>query len=101
MLHECGVTHKEDTYGIEAEVISGLYATQIIIYQSMMKSRERVYHAVWHELGHIMFGNYEDFKIDIDLDTPLRSGYAVVNEFMVEYIAFFINNGMSCHCSRR
>lgn len=90
ILEECGV-YKEDSYGTEAEVISGPLDTQIVVYQSMMKYEHQVYHAVWHELGHIMFGSEKKFGVDLECDTPLRSGYAVVNEFMAEFIAYFVN----------
>lgn len=90
ILEECGV-YKEDSYGTEAEVISGPLDTQIVVYQSMIKYEHQVYHAVWHELGHIMFGSEKKFGVDLECDTPLRSGYAVVNEFMAEFIAYSVN----------
>lgn len=90
VLAECGAS-KEDEYGTSAEVISGPLGTQILVFQSMVKSASQVNHAVWHELGHIMFGDDKAFNVDLNLDTPLRSGYAVVNEFMAEYIALYVN----------
>lgn len=90
ILEECGID-KEDSYGTEAEVISGPLNTQIVVYQSMMKYEHQVYHAVWHEIGHIVFGDEKTFGVDLECDTRLRSGYAVVNEFMAEFIAYSVN----------
>lgn len=91
VIAECGLDYKEDIYGTDAEVISGTLDTQIILYQSMMKTKNQVHHAVWHELGHIMFGSEKQFNIDLSIDSPLRSGYAVINEFMAEFIAYTVN----------
>ena len=91
VMAECGLDYKEDIYGTDAEVISGDLDTQIILYQSMMKTERQVHHAVWHELGHIMFGSEKQFNIDLSEDTPLRSGYAVINEFMAEFVAYTVN----------
>lgn len=57
VLQECGVPYKEDMYGTDGEVIDGPLGRQILFYQSMMKSEHQVCHALWHELGHILFGN--------------------------------------------
>ncbi len=51
-----------------------------------------VRHCIWHELGHVLFGDEKTFNIDLNIDTPLRSGYAVFNEFIAEYIAFTVND---------
>ena len=67
VLRECGLDYKEDLYGTDAEVIDGPLDKQIVIYQSMMKS-------------------------ELAEDTPMRSGYAVFNEFMAEYIAHFVSD---------
>lgn len=101
VLAECGVSYKEDIYGTDAEVISGALGTQIILYQSMMKNKGQVCHAIWHELGHLMFGSEEKYNIDLKQDTPFRSGYAVVNEFMAEYIAYTVNEFESFGCSQK
>ena len=92
-LQECGVDYKEDEYGTDGEVIEGPLGKQILLYQSLMKYEDRVYHALWHEFGHIMFGNEKQYGIDFKVDTPMRSGYAVFNEFMAEYIAHVMTNG--------
>lgn len=63
VLQECGAK-KEDSYGTEGEVVSGIYGKQIIVYQSMAKSKLNVYNTTWHELGHILFGDNYDFGID-------------------------------------
>jgi len=89
-LAECG-TVKEDAYGTSGEVIHGPLDTQILVYQSMLKCESQVLHTVWHELGHILFGTEKDYGIDLNLDTPLRSGYALFNEFLAEYVALFLN----------
>ena len=93
VLRECGLDYKEDLYGTDAEVIDGPLDRQILLYQSMMKSEKQIYHAIWHELGHILFGNEKQYGIDIENDTPMRSGYAVFNEFIAEYIAHVVSNG--------
>ena len=93
VLRECGLEYKEDLYGTDAEVIDGPLDRQILLYQSMMKSEKQIYHAIWHELGHILFGNEKQYGIDIENDTPMRSGYAVFNEFIAEYIAHVVSNG--------
>lgn len=58
----------------------------------MIKSERQVCHALWHEFGHIVFGNEKQYGIDLAEDTPMRSGYAVFNEFMAEYIAHFVSD---------
>ncbi len=90
VLHECG-TYKEDYYGTRAEVITGPLATKILLYQSLAKTENQVKHALWHEFGHLLFGDENTFGIDLSVDTSLRSGYAIVNEFMAEYVAYHIN----------
>ena len=92
-LQECGIDYKEDLYGTDGEVLDGPLGKQILIYQSMMKHEGQVYHALWHEFGHIMFGNEKQYGIDFAIDTPMRSGYAVFNEFMAEYIAHVVSDG--------
>lgn len=99
VLVECGVDYKEDIYGTDAEVISGKLGTQIILYQSMMKTEGQVCHAIWHELGHIIFGTEEKYGIELAVDTPTRSGYAVVNEFVAEFIAYIVNDFETFGCS--
>lgn len=93
VLRECGIDYKEDLYGTDAEVIDGPLSQQIVVYQSMMKSERQVYHALWHECGHIVFGNEKQYGIDLTEDAPMRSGYAVFNEFIAEYIALFVSDG--------
>ena len=93
VLRECGLGYKEDLYGTDAEVIDGPLDKQIVLYQSMMKSERQVCHALWHEFGHIVFGNEKQYGIDIAEDTPMRSGYAVFNEFIAEYIAYVVSDG--------
>jgi len=90
VLRECG-TYKEDYYGTRAEVVVGPLATKILLYQSLAKTENQVKHALWHEFGHLLFGDENTFGIDLSVDTPLRSGYAIVNEFMAEYVAYYIN----------
>jgi len=92
VLRECGLDYKEDLYGMDAEVIDGPLDKQIVVYQSMMKSGRQVCHALWHEFGHIVFGNEKQYGINLAEDTPMRSGYAVFNEFMAEYIAHFVSD---------
>ena len=92
-LQECGINYKEDLYGTDAEVIDGPLGKQILLYQSMMKTERQVCHALWHEFGHIIFGNEKQYGIDFNVDTPMRSGYAVFNEFMAEYIAYVVTEG--------
>lgn len=94
VMDECGI-YKEDVYGTDAEVISGPLGTRILVYQSMMKTEKQVCHALWHELGHIVFGQPDEFGVILEKDTPLRSGYALINEFMAEYIAFSVNENKS------
>lgn len=93
VLRECGLGYKEDVYGTDAEVIDGPLDKQIVLYQSMMKNERQVCHALWHEFGHIVFGNEKQFGIDLAEDTPMRSGYAVFNEFIAEYIAHMVSDG--------
>jgi len=93
VLQECGVKYKEDLYGTDAEVINGPLGMQVLVYQSMMKYEQQVYHAIWHEFGHILFGDEKQFGIDLSVDTPMRSGYAVFNELIAEYIAHFMTGG--------
>ena len=93
VLRECGLDYKEDLYGTDAEVIDGPLDRQILLYQSMMKSEKQVCHALWHELGHVLFGNEKQYGIDIEEDTSMRSGYAVFNEFIAEYIAHVVSDG--------
>lgn len=92
VLRECGLDYKEDLYGTDAEVIDGPLDKQIVIYQSMMKSERQVCHALWHEFGHIVFGNEKQYGINLAEDTPMRSGYAVFNEFIAEYIAHVVSD---------
>ena len=93
VLQECGVDYKEDLYGTDAEVIDGPLGKQILLYQSMMKTGRQVCHALWHEFGHIIFGSEKQYRMDFNVDTPMRSGYAVFNEFMAEYIAYVVTGG--------
>ena len=93
VLRECGLDYKEDLYGTDAEVIDGPLGKQIVLYQSMMKSERQVCHALWHEFGHIVFGNEKQYGINLAEDTPMRSGYAVFNEFIAEYIAHVVSDG--------
>lgn len=93
VLKECGLDYKEDIYGTDAEVIDGPLDKQIVLYQSMAKSERQVSHAVWHECGHVVFGNEKQYGIDFSEDTPMRSGYAVFNEFIAEYIAHVVSGG--------
>ncbi len=93
VLRDCGLVYKEDLYGTDAEVIDGPLDRQILLYQSMMKCERQVCHALWHEFGHVVFGNEKQYGIDLAEDTPLRSGYAVFNEFIAEYIAYEISRG--------
>jgi hypothetical protein len=79
-------------YGTDAEVIVGPCGKQILIYQSMMKTKQQVFHALWHEFGHILFGDEKQYGINFEDDTPMRSGYAVFNEFVAEYIAYTVND---------
>lgn len=99
VLAECGVAYKEYIEHTDAEVISGSLGTQIILYQSKMKTEGQLFHAVWHELGHIKFGTEEKYGIDLAGDTPKRSGYAIVNEFMAEFIAYTVNDFETFNCS--
>ncbi len=92
VLKDCGLDFKEDDRGTEAEVITGPIATKILVYQSRIKTENMVRHCVWHELGHIVFGDEKQFNIDLEQDTPLRSGYALFNEFIAEYIAYTVND---------
>lgn len=92
VLRECGLDYKEDLYGTDAEVIDGPLGKQIVLYQSVMKSERQVCHALWHELGHIVFGNEKQYGINLAEDTPMRSGYAVFNEFIAEYIAYLVSD---------
>ena len=92
VLRECGIDYKEDLYGTDAEVIDGRLTQQIVVYQSMMKSERQVCHALWHEFGHIVFGNEKQYGINLAEDTPMRSGYAVFNEFIAEYIAYLVSD---------
>ena len=71
----------------------GPLGKQILLYQSMMKSEKQVYHALWHEFGHILFGNEKQYNIDFAVDTPMRSGYAILNEIIAEYIAHYVSGG--------
>lgn len=66
VLSECGLEYKEDLYGTDAEVIDGPLDKQIVIYQSIMKSERQVCHALWHEFGHIVFGDEKQY------DRPCR-----------------------------
>lgn len=93
VLQECGLDYKDDAYGTDGEVIDGPLGKQILLYQSMMKSEKRVCHTLWHEFGHIIFGNEKQYGIDFDMLTPMLSGYAILNEFMAEYIAHVASNG--------
>ena len=93
VFSECGLEYKEDLYGTDAEVIDGPLDKQIVIYQSIMKSERQVCHALWHEFGHIVFGDEKQYGIDLAEDTPMRSGYAVFNEFIAEYIAHVVSDG--------
>lgn len=93
VLQECGVPYKEDVYGTDGEVIDGPLGKQILLYQSMMKRERQVCHALWHEFGHIMFGNEKQYNIDFAIDTPMRSGYAVLNETIAEYVAHYVSGG--------
>lgn len=93
VLRECGLEYKEDLYGTDAEVIDGPLDRQILLYQSMMKSEKQVGHTLWHELGHVLFGNEKQYGIDIEKDTSMHSGYAVFNEFIAEYIAHVVSDG--------
>ena len=92
VLRECGLDYKEDLYGTDAEVIDGPLDKQIVVYQSMMKSERQVCHALWHEFGNIVFGNEKQYGINLVEDTPMRSGYAVFNEFIAEYIAYLVSD---------
>lgn len=91
VLSECGLTYKEDIYGTDAEVINGPLGMRILIYQSLTKSKRQVFHALWHEFGHILYGDETQYGIDTRQDTPMRSGYAIFNEFIAEYIAYTVN----------
>lgn len=57
-----------------------------------MKTKQQVFHALWHEFGHILFGDEKQYGINFEDDTPMRSGYAVFNEFVAEYIAYTVND---------
>ena len=70
VLQECGVGYKEDEYGTDGEVIHGPLGTQVLLYQSMMKFKMRVCHALWHEFGHILFGDEKQFGINLSIDIP-------------------------------
>ena len=59
----------------------------------MMKFKMRVCHALWHEFGHILFGDEKQFGINLSIDIPKRSSYAVLNELMAEYIAHYVAAG--------
>lgn len=92
VINECGLDYKEDAYGTDAEVIFGPNGKQILIYQSMMKTKQQVFHALWHEFGHLLSGDEKQYGINLERDTPMRSGYAVFNEFVAEYIAYTVND---------
>ena len=92
VIKECGLDYKEDLYGTDAEVIDGPCGKQILIYQSMMNTKQQVFHALWHELGHLLSGDEKQCGINLERDTPMRSGYAVFNEFVAEYIAYAVND---------
>lgn len=66
---------------------------QVLVYQSMMKSERQVSHALWHEFGHVLFGDEKQFSMDLDIDTPMRSCYAVFNELIAEYMGYFMTGG--------
>jgi hypothetical protein len=69
----------------------------------MMKTKQQVFHALWHEFGHLLSGDEKQYGINLERDTPMRSGYAVFNEFVAEYIAYTVNvaepfrNAMGSH----
>ena len=93
VLQECGAEYKDDSRDTEGEVIDGLFGKQILLYQCRLKTERQVYHTLWHEFGHIIFGNEKQYGIELNVDTPMRSGYAVFNEFMAEYIAYVVTDG--------
>lgn len=95
ILSDCGLDYKEDSLSMLGEVISGSKATKIVLYQAIMRTQAIVNHCVWHELGHILFGNWSRFgltKEDMDRATIPAYGYGLLNEFMAEYIAYEVNN---------
>ena len=80
VLKECGLDYKEDLYGTDAEVIDGPLDKQIVIYQSMMKSERQICHALWHEYGHIVFGNEKQYSIDLAEDIGKRRDNLYMNK---------------------
>lgn len=46
VINECGLDYKEDAYGTDAEVIFGPNGKQILIYQSMMKTKQQVFQVI-------------------------------------------------------
>lgn len=94
ILNDCGLAYKEDSLSMLGEVISGDKATKIVLYQAKMKTQAIVNHCVWHELGHILCGDWRRFgltKDDLDKATIPAYGYGLFNEFVAEYIAYEVN----------
>lgn len=95
ILQECGLSYKEDSLSTLAEVVSGEKMTKIVLYQARMKSGNIVNHCVWHELGHILFGDEKQFgitKSDFQKGTLAAYGYGLFNEFIAEYTAYVVND---------
>lgn len=99
VFESCGVQVRPDGRN-EGEAVIGKTKSVVIIYSSAIRSPDRFYHVVWHELGHIYssFVNqklFRDAENDLtnDLDTPLRSGMSVWSEFIAEVIAYTVEDG--------
>lgn len=90
-VQECGAVNEKYNDSLAAEVIWGPMGTKILFYQSKAIDKDDVYHNVWHELGHVMFGRNTKYGIEIEENSPIFLGYNLLSEFMAEYIAYTVN----------
>ncbi len=89
---------------VTAEVFTGHNGYAIIIYQYRIKTENQLKRVVWHELAHICSHFFNKALEDeayrhtvLEMDTPLRSGYAIWAEFIAEAIANYVENKLPNH----
>ena len=87
---ECGDNGLVECDSLYGEFVHGSLGSRIIIYQNMFDNPFDVLKALWHELGHVLFGSKEKYGIDCNASPETHRGHFLFGEFIAEYIVYVL-----------
>ena len=93
---ECGDNGLVECDNLYGEYVHGPHGNRIIIYQNMFDSPFDVFEAIWHELGHAIFGPKEEYGIDCNASPESHRGHFLFGEFIAEYIVYVVSGCKGC-----